>query len=97
MEIFDLTGPVDFSPERHVSRSLAKTPLSALSVIGWEPGQVSSIHFHPGADEVYHVLQGEGLFDDGQRHVRLGPGHAVMFRAGAGRRRARRRPSRVAG
>ena len=45
------------------------------------PGQKSPIHCHPAADEIYHVLEGEGLFNDGRREIKLGPGATVMPRA----------------
>jgi uncharacterized cupin superfamily protein len=34
-------------------------------VVGWEPGQKSPIHCHPTADEIYHVPEGKGVFNDG--------------------------------
>jgi quercetin dioxygenase-like cupin family protein len=82
MEILDLKGSLTFSPERHVYTTMADTPFCSISVVGWEPGQTSPIHFYPGADEIYHVLEGEGLFNDGREEVRLGPGDTVIFPAG---------------
>lgn len=82
MEILDLRGSTQFSSDRHVLRVLANTPLCSISVVGWEPGQASPIHVHPEADEIYHVLEGEGLFHDGRTEVRLGPGDTVIFPAG---------------
>lgn len=82
MEILDLKGALEFAPEHHVYKFLAETPHSSISVVGWEPGQTSPIHSHPGADEIYHVLEGEGLFNDGRKEVRLGPGDTVIFPAG---------------
>src|SRR2546422_197060 len=73
MEILDLKASKEFSPTHHVYKTLAETPNSAISVVGWEPGQTSPIHSHPDADEIYHVLEGEGLFNDGNKEVRLGP------------------------
>ncbi len=52
MEILDLKGSTQFSPERHAYKFLADTPFCSISVVGWEPGQASPIHSHPGADEV---------------------------------------------
>lgn len=49
---------------------------------GWEPGQISPIHSHPDADEIYYILDGEGLFNDGRTEARLGPGATVVFPAG---------------
>jgi len=86
MEILDLKGSLKFSPERHVHTTVADTPSCSISVVGWEPKQVSPIHFHPGADEIYHVLEGEGLFNDGRKEVRLGPGDTVIFPAGQAHR-----------
>ena len=82
MEILDLKGPQEFSPDRHVYKFLAETPHCSISVVGWEPGQVSPIHPHPGAAEIYYVLEGEGLFNDGRQERRLGPGDTVIFPAG---------------
>jgi mannose-6-phosphate isomerase-like protein (cupin superfamily) len=82
MEILDLKGSVEFSSDRHVYKFLAETPHSSISVVGWEAGQASPIHSHPDADEIYYVLEGEGLFNDGRKEVRLGPGATVIFPAG---------------
>src|SRR5437879_6160741 len=76
------TASRECSPTHHVYKTLAETPHSSISVVGWEPGQTSPIHSHPDADEIYHVLEGEGLFNDGTKEVRLGPGATVVFPAG---------------
>ena len=82
MNILDLHGSKEFSPTHHVYKTLAKTQYSEISVVGWEAGQISPIHSHPTADEIYHVLEGEGLFNDGRREVKLRPGDTVIFPAG---------------
>ena len=82
MEILDVKGSVEFSAGRHVYKFLAETPFCSISVVGWEPGQTSPIHSHPAADEIYHVLEGEGLFNDGRTEVRVGPGATIIFPAG---------------
>ena len=82
MEILDLTGSLEFSPTHHVYKFLSETPHSSISIVGWEPGQISPIHTHPDADEIYYILDGEGLFNDGRRELRLGPGATVVFPAG---------------
>ena len=76
MDILDLKGSQQFSPDHHVYKFLAETPHCSISVVGWEPGQISPIHSHPGADEI------EGLFNDGCTERRLGPGDTVIFPAG---------------
>jgi len=82
MEIIDLHGQKEFSPTHHIHKTLTSTPYSEISVVGWEPGQTSPIHCHPTADEIYHVLEGEGLFNDGRREATLKPGATVIFPAG---------------
>ena len=82
MEIVDLKSAKEFSPAHHVHKSLTETVRSDITIACWEPGQSSPIHHHPGADEIYHVLVGEGLFTDGRTEKRLGPGDTVLFPAG---------------
>jgi quercetin dioxygenase-like cupin family protein len=82
MEILDLKGSVEFSAGHHVYKFLSETPHSSISIVGWEAGQISPIHSHPDADEIYYVLEGEGLFNDGRKEARLGPGATVVFPAG---------------
>ena len=66
MEFVDLKAAREFSPKHHIHKSLTATPRSDISIACWEPGQTSPIHCHPGADEIYHVVEGNGLFSDGQ-------------------------------
>ena len=82
MEILDLMGNLQFSKDHHVYKFLSETPHSSISIVGWEAGQISPIHSHPDADEIYYILQGEGLFNDGKKESRLGPGATVVFPAG---------------
>jgi quercetin dioxygenase-like cupin family protein len=82
MELVDLDGAREFSPVHHVHKSLTSTARSDISIACWEPGQTSPIHAHPAADEIYHVIEGEGLFSDGRTEKRLGPGGTVIFPAG---------------
>jgi quercetin dioxygenase-like cupin family protein len=82
MEFVDLKAAREFSPKHHIHKSLTATPRSDISIACWEPGQTSPIHCHPGADEIYHVVEGNGLFSDGQIERQLGPGDTVIFPAG---------------
>ncbi len=82
MELVDLKAAREFSPEHHIHKTLTETGLCAVSIACWEPGQTSPIHSHPGADEIYHVLEGEGLFRDGRAERRLGQGGTVLFPSG---------------
>lgn len=82
MQILDLKQAEEFSPAQHIQKTLAESRRCAISIACWEPGQVSPIHAHRDADEIYHVLHGEGVFRDGRREQRLGRGGTVVFPAG---------------
>ena len=83
MEILEnLKGSVQFAADHHVYKFLAETTHSSISIVGWEPGQISPIHSHPDADEIYYVIEGEGLFNDGRREAKLHAGDTVVFPAG---------------
>jgi quercetin dioxygenase-like cupin family protein len=82
MEVLDLAGAQEFSPRHHVQKSLSETGHSSVSVASWEPGQISPIHHHPAADEIYHVLEGAGVFRTAAGERRLRAGDTVIFPAG---------------
>ena len=60
--------------------SLTVTPRGDITIACWEPGQTSPIHCHPGADEIYHVISGSGLFTDGRTERKLSAGETGSFR-----------------
>ncbi len=80
--VLDLWRAREFSPAHHVRKTLAATGRCAVGIAFWEPGQISPMHGHPEADEIYHVLEGEGLLRNGRTERRLGPGATVFFPAG---------------
>src|SRR5262245_45048677 len=82
MDIIDLKAAREFSPDDHVHQSLTATQRSDISIACWERGQTSPIHNHPGADEIYHVIEGSGVFNDGRVERKLRPGDTVIFPAG---------------
>lgn len=82
MKIIDLKAAERFDPHHHVHDTLAESPVCTVSIACWEPGQISPIHAHPEAEEIYHVLEGEGLFRDGKSERKLGPRGTVIFPVG---------------
>ena len=56
MRILDLTQAEEFSPTHHIQKTLAASPRCGISIACWEPEQVSPIHAHRGADEIYHQV-----------------------------------------
>jgi quercetin dioxygenase-like cupin family protein len=57
-------------------RPLIGTPHARWVLISWPSGFVAPPHWHPHADEVFHVLQGEATFrfagEAGERHAPAG-------------------------
>jgi quercetin dioxygenase-like cupin family protein len=82
MQVLDLKKAETFSPDHHVHLTLAESPVCTVSIACWEPGQTSPIHAHPHVEEIYHVLEGEGLFRDSKEEFRLGPRGTVVFAVG---------------
>lgn len=48
------------------------------SVLTLPPGAGIGEHKHDGEDEVYFVLKGTGILDDGKVKTRVGPGDAIL-------------------
>jgi mannose-6-phosphate isomerase-like protein (cupin superfamily) len=59
----------------------AKARLCARLII--PPAASIGVHQHDGEDEVYYILSGTGIIDDGQRRSSVGPGDAVLTGRGA--------------
>jgi len=72
-----------FSPEKMAKVSMFETERMFCDVYGLEPGQSQKPHVHSDADKVYHVLEGEGLFQVGTESRVLGPGMVVHAPAGS--------------
>jgi mannose-6-phosphate isomerase-like protein (cupin superfamily) len=73
---------VRFRAEKMLKVGLFETPRMFCDVYCLEPEQEQAPHVHDGADKVYYVLDGEGVFTLGAEQHRLGPGHAVMAPSG---------------
>ena len=86
----DRTGPTPWRA------ALVGTPRLRVVVLRWPAGFATIPHHHPGADEIFLVLEGRALFAIGGEPERsVGPGELVL--ASRGRRHAIRVPDDVAG
>ena len=74
-------GRVGVPAEQHIHKRLTATPWSDSASRAGSPGR-SPIDCDPGADEIYDVVEGNGLFSDGQIERQLGPGETVIFPVG---------------
>lgn len=82
MEIKRVADEVSFSEEKMRKNPLFESPRLFYDVYCLLPGQAQKVHAHEGSDKVYYVLEGTGRFTVGEEERDLGPGHAVIARAG---------------
>lgn len=67
----DHTGSL---PEKFFKTTLWQSGYLTLGLNCLEPGQIQKVHAHDGADKIYYVLEGEGVFtiDVDQRVAKQG-------------------------
>jgi quercetin dioxygenase-like cupin family protein len=82
MEIRTVFDARRFSPEKMQKVNLFATSHLFLDVYCLEPGQSQKVHFHEKSTKYYIVLEGHARFQVGEETRELGPGQAVLARAG---------------
>jgi mannose-6-phosphate isomerase-like protein (cupin superfamily) len=71
-----------FSPEKMQKVNLFSTNELFLDVYCLEPGQKQKVHVHEKSTKVYVVLEGRARFHVAGETREVGPGQAVLARAG---------------
>lgn len=82
MEVKRLTSLYRFDTVKMQKIPIFETDRMFFDLYCLLPGQFQKVHSHAGEDKVYLVLEGSGVFDVGGRQQELGPGEAVIARAG---------------
>ncbi len=82
MESKPVGEAIAFSQEKMKKNSLFDSPHLFYDAYCLLPGQSQKVHAHEASDKVYYVLEGIGSFAVGDEERDLGPGHAVIARAG---------------
>jgi mannose-6-phosphate isomerase-like protein (cupin superfamily) len=82
VETSNINDAISFSKEK-----LQKNPLFESERLFYDayclmPGQEQKVHIHEGSDKIYYVLQGTPRFTIAEEEQDLGPGNAVIARAG---------------
>ena len=72
-----------FQPDKMARVALATTTRAQLDLYCVAPGQQQKAHTHADQDKIYVVLEGQGRFVLDDAEATLGPGDAVVARAGA--------------
>jgi len=77
MEQFDLRGMIAFNPEKMAKVDVVSSKKLICGLNCFEPGQAQKVHAHPGADKLYHVIEGRGEFQVGSEVQELGEGELL--------------------
>jgi len=82
MHVFSLQKEQQWSPEKHVERTLGRVGGGDFSIACWEPGQISPYHCHPEATEIYFCFEGGGRMRTPERTIDVVPGSFVVHPPG---------------
>ena len=82
MKVRTIFNACHFSAEKMQKMNLFATNELCLDVYCLEPGQDQRVHKHEASSKIYIVLEGHGRFHIGQEIKEVGPGQAVLARAG---------------
>lgn len=82
MEIRTVFDARRFSPEKMQKVNLFSSDQMFLDVYCLEPGQKQKVHAHEVSSKIYIVLEGHARVTVGEEEGALGPGQAVLARAG---------------
>ena len=82
MEIRTIFDACHFSPEKMQKINLFGTTEIFLDVYCLEPGQFQKVHTHGDSSKIYVVLEGHASVTVGDETADVGPGQAVLAKAG---------------
>lgn len=73
---------VGVKSDKHYKTTLFEGDALMIGLNCLEQGQTQPVHDHAGADKVYIVMEGRGLFTVGEETREAGPGEIVWAPAG---------------
>jgi mannose-6-phosphate isomerase-like protein (cupin superfamily) len=82
MDVRRLSDFMGFSEQKLQKHNVFQSERFFLDVYCLRPGQSQKVHAHAGSDKVYVVLDGVCRVTLGEETADLGPGMAVLARAG---------------
>ena len=77
-----LSDSMQFSADKMKKNGIFETDRFFCDVYCFEPGQVQAPHAHEGADKVYYVLKGKGVFQVGDEERELDEGEIALAASG---------------
>lgn len=82
MEVTNINDIATFSEEKMRKNSFFDSEKLFYDAYCLMPGQSQKVHTHDGSDKVYYVVEGTARFTVSGEERDLGPGNAVIARAG---------------
>jgi quercetin dioxygenase-like cupin family protein len=79
MEIIHLDREERFNAARHVLKVVQDFPEGDISLVCWEPNQLSPYHCHPDAVEIYLCLSGGGTWRTPAGKATVQPGSLACY------------------
>lgn len=67
MRMFNIMGDIVFE---HVNW---------LGIVELDPGSSIGVHTHHGEGELYHIIEGQGIFNENGIEVKVGPGNFCLI------------------
>ncbi len=83
MDVISVASVQRFMADKMQKVGLFETDRMFCDVYCFEPGQSQAPHAHDGADKIYFVLSGQGLFRVGDQEHRLSPQQATLAPSGS--------------
>ena len=77
-----LSDAMQFSADKMKKNGIFETDRFFCDVYCFEPGQAQASHAHEGADKVYYVLKGKGVFQVGNEERELAEGEIALAASG---------------
>lgn len=77
-----VSDSIQFSSEKMKKNGIFETERFFCDLYCFEPGQEQASHAHQGADKVYYVVKGRGVFQVGEEERELGEGEIALAESG---------------
>ncbi len=82
MEHLEIREQLRYSSDKQTRKKLISSDKLVAELVCYEPGQATVIHLHPGQDELFYVIDGEGTIQAGEEEVRVTATSVVFVPAG---------------
>ena len=83
VEHYEILDNIEYSQERYVRKSVMQSQGIVCDFVCFEPGQRARFHRHIGQDEIFYVVEGNGVITFQDRDdIPVKPGSVVFTPAG---------------